>query len=55
MQIKFHYSIKEHVSYAQEKEKISYPVDFALFYIIRHILFYAHCTTYDPPYALEYI
>ena len=39
MQTMFHYSIKEHVSYAQEKEKISYPVDFGVFYITCHIFF----------------
>ena len=37
MQTMFHYSIKEHVSYAQEK--ISHPVDFTLFHITRHIFF----------------
>ena len=42
MQTMFHYSIKEHVSYAQEKEKISYPVDFTVFYITRHIVFCVH-------------
>ena len=41
MQTMFHYSIKEHVLvfYAQEKKKISYPVDFGMFYITRHIFF----------------
>ena len=51
----FHYSMKEHVSYVQEKEKISYPVDFTMFHVTRHIFFCAHCTTYNPPYALGYI
>ena len=35
----FHYSIKEHVSYAQEKKKISYSVDFTVFRITRPIFF----------------
>ena len=35
----FHYSIKEHVSYAPKKEKISHPVDFTVLHITRHILF----------------
>ena len=35
----FHYSIKEHVFYAQEREKISYPVDFGVFNITHHIFF----------------
>ena len=39
MQTKFHYSIKEHVFYAQEKEKILYPVDFTVFHITRRIFF----------------
>ena len=39
MQTMFHYSIKVHVSYAQEKEKISHPVDFTVFHITRHIFF----------------
>ena len=51
----FRHSIKEPVFYAQEKEKISYPVDFKVFHITCHIFICAHCTTYDPPYALEYI
>ena len=51
----FHYSIKELVSYAQEKEKISYPVDFTVFHITSNVFFCAHCTTYDPPNALGYI
>ena len=55
MQIMFCYSIKKHVSYAREKEKLSYPVDFAMFHITCQILICAHCTTYDQPYALEYI
>ena len=54
MQTMFQYSIKENVSYALEKEKISYPVDFTVLQITRHIFFCAHCKTYDPPYALEY-
>ena len=55
MKTMFHYSLKEHVFYAQEKEKISYPVDFGVFYITRHILFCVHCATSNPPYALGYI
>ena len=55
MQIVFRYSIEEHVSYAQEKEKISYPVNFAVFHITCLIIICAHCTTYDQSYALEYI
>ena len=55
MQTMFHYCIKEHVSYTQEKEKISYPVDFAVFHITCHIFFWAHFKNYDPPYALGYI
>ena len=40
MQTRFHYSIKEQVSNAPEKEKISYPsVDFTVFHITRHIFF----------------
>ena len=35
----FHYSIKEPVSYAQEKEWISYSVDFTVFHITGHIFF----------------
>ena len=54
MQTMFQYSIKENVFYAQEKEKISYPVDFTVLQIIRNIFFCAHCKIYDPPYALEY-
>ena len=42
MQTMFHYSIKEHVFYAQEKEKISYLVDFGVFYITRHIFFFVY-------------
>ena len=38
-----HYSIKEHASYTQEKEKISYPVDFTAFHITGHI-FFEHTT-----------
>ena len=40
----FHYSIKEHVLkfYGQEKKKISYPVDFEVFYITRHIFFFVY-------------
>ena len=56
MQTMFYYrALKEYVSYAQEKEKISYPVHFTVFHIIRHIFFCAHCTTYNLPYALGYI
>ena len=55
MQTMFRYSIKEHVFYTQKKEKISYPVDFIVFHITRHIFFCAHYTTYNPPYALGYI
>ena len=55
MQTMFRYSIKEHVSYAIEKEKISYPVDFAVFHITCHIFICAHCTTYDQPNALQSI
>ena len=55
MQAMFHYSIKEHVSYAQEKEKIYYPADFAVLHITHHIFFCAHYTSYNPPYALGYI
>ena len=55
MQTMFHYSIKEHVSYAQTTEKISYHVDFTVFHMAHHIFFGAHCTTFDPPYALRYI
>ena len=52
MHTMFHYSIKEHVSYAQEKEKISYPVEFTVFQVTRHISFCAHCTAYNPHYGL---
>ena len=61
MQTMFHYSIKAHVSYAREKDEISYPDDFIVFHITRHIFFCAHFlgtllfTAYDPPYALGYI
>ena len=34
----FHYSIKEHVSYAPKKKK-SYPVNFVECYITRHLIF----------------
>ena len=54
MQAMFHYSIKQHVSYTQEEETISYPVDFSVSHHLLHILC-GHCTTYDPPYALGYI
>ena len=37
MQTMFHYSTKEHVSYAQKKEKISYCVDFTVFHITYYI------------------
>ena len=52
MQTMFYYSIKKHVSYAQEKEKISYPVDFTVFHITCHIFICANCTTFGLPYAL---
>ena len=39
MQTMFHYPIKEHAFYCQEKEKISYPIDFTVFLINRHIFF----------------
>ena len=55
MQTMFHYSIKEHVFYAQEKEKISYHVDFGVFFITRRIFFCVHCTTSNAPYAWGYI
>ena len=44
MQTMFHYSIKEHVLkfYGQEKKKVSYPVDFGVFYITRHIFFFVY-------------
>ena len=35
----FHYSIKEHVSYAQEKEKIFHYVDFTVLHITRQVFF----------------
>ena len=43
MQTMFHFSIKEHVSYAQEKEKISHHVDFTVLHITRNI-FFEHTT-----------
>ena len=39
MQTMFHYSIKERVSHAPEKEKISYSIDFTVFNITRHMFF----------------
>ena len=49
MQTMFHCSVKEHVSYAQEKEKITYPVDFTVFYITRDIFFGAHAQLMTHP------
>ena len=39
MQTMFHYSLKEHVPYGQEKKMISHPVNFAVFHITRYIFF----------------
>ena len=44
MQTMFHYFVIEHVSYAREKEKISHPVDFTVFYITRRIFL---CTLHN--------
>ena len=39
MQAMFFYSTREHVSYAQEKEKVPHRVDFTVLHITRHIFF----------------
>ena len=41
MRTMFYYSVKEYVSYAQEKEKISHPVDCIAFHITR-LIFFVH-------------
>ena len=37
MQAMFHYSIKERVSYAQEKKKVFHPVDFTVSHHLPHV------------------